>query len=68
VARLLKKKTGNQNIFASRLDLNSLRSVKEFVDEFNENEQKLHVLINNAGQYLFYLFEYFYSALSSCEL
>lgn len=49
VARIIRKKTGNQNVFASRLDLANLSSIKEFVQEFNEKEQKLHVLINNAA-------------------
>lgn len=49
VARGIRKKTGNQNVFAARLDLASLRSIKEFADDFIQNEAKLHVLINNAG-------------------
>ncbi|XP_076472863.1 retinol dehydrogenase 12-like [Babylonia areolata] len=49
VARSLRKKSGNQNVFAYRLDLASLQSIREFVDEFNQQEQKLHVLINNAA-------------------
>ena len=50
VARLVRKKANNQNVFASRLDLASMNSIKEFVEEFLEKEQKLHVLINNAGE------------------
>ncbi|XP_025088867.1 retinol dehydrogenase 12-like [Pomacea canaliculata] len=49
VARGIRKKTGNQNVFAARLDLASLRSIKEFADDFIQNEAKLHVLINNAA-------------------
>lgn len=49
VARILRKKSGNQNVFASRLDLGSLLSIRQFVDEFLQQEQKLHVLINNAA-------------------
>ncbi|KAK7088703.1 retinol dehydrogenase 12-like [Littorina saxatilis] len=49
VARIVKKKSGNQNVFAGRLDLASMRSIKEFVEEFNQNEAQLHILINNAG-------------------
>ena len=50
VARTIRKRSGNQNVFASKLDLASLASIKEFVEEFNEKESKLHVLINNAGE------------------
>lgn len=49
VARLIRKKSGNQQVYAARLDLGSLSSIKTFVEEFNEKEQKLHVLINNAA-------------------
>ena len=48
VARMVRKKSNNQNVFSATLDLAKLRSIREFVDEFNEKEQKLHVLINNA--------------------
>ncbi|CAI9740627.1 Hypothetical predicted protein [Octopus vulgaris] len=49
VARAIRKKTMNPNVFCMRLDLSSLHSVKEFADEFCYNEPQLHVLINNAA-------------------
>ncbi|KAL8610843.1 hypothetical protein ACOMHN_056698 [Nucella lapillus] len=49
IARIIRKKSGNQNVFASRLDLAKLSSVKEFAEDFHSQEPKLHILINNAG-------------------
>ena len=50
VARMIKQKTKNQDVFSYQLDLASLESVKSFVDDFNNKESALHVLINNAGK------------------
>ena len=36
-------------ILPSQLDLGSLKSVREFVDNFHELKKPLHVLCNNAG-------------------
>lgn len=49
VARNIKKKTSNPNVYSMRLDLASLHSVREFVDDFNRSEPQLHILINNAA-------------------
>ncbi|XP_033251919.1 retinol dehydrogenase 13-like isoform X1 [Drosophila miranda] len=43
------KETNNRNIFSRVLDLSSLDSVREFVAGFKKEQDKLHVLINNAG-------------------
>lgn len=43
------RETGNQNVFVMHLDLVDMNSVKTFVDEFKKRENKLDVLINNAG-------------------
>ncbi|XP_013167873.1 PREDICTED: retinol dehydrogenase 14-like [Papilio xuthus] len=42
-------KTKNKFVRYIKLDLSSLKSVREFVNEFTSKEAKLDVLINNAG-------------------
>lgn len=46
------KETGNQNIVVKKLDLSSQKSVREFAADINATEQKLNVLIHNAGMAL----------------
>lgn len=46
------KETGNQNIVVKKLDLSSQKSVREFAADVNKTEQKLNVLIHNAGMAL----------------
>ncbi|XP_041477447.1 retinol dehydrogenase 14-like isoform X1 [Lytechinus variegatus] len=41
--------TGYANISVKKLDLSSLRSIRNFVNEFKQEEHRLDVLINNAG-------------------
>ncbi len=41
-----------------RLDLSSFDSVKDFVKQFLSKGLPLHVLINNAGQFILFLLEY----------
>jgi retinol dehydrogenase-12 len=41
--------TNNPNIFAKHLDLSSLKSVRDFASEILKSEDKLDILINNAG-------------------
>lgn len=43
--------TGNQNVHYRHLDLTSLQSVRNFADDIIKNEERLDVLINNAGIY-----------------
>ncbi|XP_041563203.1 retinol dehydrogenase 13-like isoform X3 [Drosophila elegans] len=43
------KETNNQNVFSRELDLSSLESVRQFVAGFKKEQDKLHVLVNNAG-------------------
>ena len=50
VARMIRTKTKNQDVFSYQLDLASLASIKSFVEDFNNKESSLHVLINNAGK------------------
>ena len=41
--------TGNKDVEVYKLDLASLKSVRECAEEVNKKEQRLDVLINNAG-------------------
>ncbi|XP_015127096.1 retinol dehydrogenase 14 isoform X2 [Diachasma alloeum] len=41
--------TGNNDIIVRKLDLSSLKSVREFADVVNREERRLDVLIHNAG-------------------
>uniref|UniRef100_A0A6P4FH83 NADP-retinol dehydrogenase n=1 Tax=Drosophila rhopaloa TaxID=1041015 RepID=A0A6P4FH83_DRORH len=43
------RETNNTNIFARQLDLSSLESIRKFAASFKNEQDKLHVLINNAG-------------------
>ncbi|CAH2071132.1 unnamed protein product, partial [Iphiclides podalirius] len=43
------KATDNNNIHYRHLDLASLSSVRKFAEEFLQNENRLDILINNAG-------------------
>lgn len=43
------KVSGNKNVFKCTLDLASLQSVREFAAQFHEQEERLDILINNAG-------------------
>ncbi|WAR04004.1 RDH12-like protein [Mya arenaria] len=49
VAIQIRTKTHNPDVYCYELDLASLTSIKEFVDDFNNREPTLHVLINNAA-------------------
>ncbi|KAJ3643257.1 hypothetical protein Zmor_025981 [Zophobas morio] len=41
--------TNNTNIATRHLDLTSLQSIRKFAKEINETEERLDILINNAG-------------------
>ena len=43
------EKTGSKNVVLKQLDLASLKSIREFAEDINKNEPRLHVLVNNAG-------------------
>ncbi|XP_067104677.1 retinol dehydrogenase 12 [Osmerus mordax] len=45
----IRKKTGNGNVVVKHLDLTSLQSVRELAKDILENEDRLDILINNAG-------------------
>ncbi|CAG4936536.1 unnamed protein product [Colias eurytheme] len=43
------ERTGNEKVFFKLLDLSSLSSIRKFVADILQNEQRLDILINNAG-------------------
>jgi len=43
------EETNNENIHVKKLDLSSLKSVRKFAKEIHESEEKIDILINNAG-------------------
>jgi len=45
----IRKEVPNADLEFIRLDLNSLKSVREFANAYNEKHDKLDLLINNAG-------------------
>ncbi|KAM6967976.1 retinol dehydrogenase 12 [Aplochiton taeniatus] len=48
-AEEIRRRTGNGNVVVRHLDLSSLYSVREFAREFVATEDRLDILINNAG-------------------
>ncbi|XP_028165116.1 retinol dehydrogenase 11-like [Ostrinia furnacalis] len=42
--------TGNQDIHYRQLDLSSFDNIQNFAQDINENFDKLHILLNNAGK------------------
>lgn len=46
---IIKQETGNNEVVYKQLNLSSLQSVKDFVDDIYVTENHLDVLINNAG-------------------
>lgn len=49
VAEEILKKTGSSKVIVKELDLASLKSVRNFARDINETEDRLDILINNAG-------------------
>lgn len=47
----IKASTENKNVILKQLDLASLTSVRNFVKDILEHEERLDILINNAGLY-----------------
>ncbi|XP_062847339.1 retinol dehydrogenase 13 [Trichomycterus rosablanca] len=48
-ANEIRQSTGNGNVVIRHLNLTSLHSVREFAKEFLATEERLNILINNAG-------------------
>lgn len=45
------RETGNPNVFVKHLDLASVDSIQKFAESFRQQESRLDILINNAGQW-----------------
>lgn len=45
----IRQQSGNGNVVVKKLDLASLQSVRDLAKDVEENEERLDVLINNAG-------------------
>lgn len=45
----IKSETNNQDVIAAKLDLASMKSIREFATMMKNTEKHLHILINNAG-------------------
>jgi len=41
--------TGNEEVYVKKLDLSSLKSIREFAGDINRTVTKLDVLVHNAG-------------------
>ncbi|RXN04132.1 retinol dehydrogenase 13-like protein [Labeo rohita] len=48
-AEEVRKRSGNDNVVVKMLDLNSLRSVRALAKDVQKTEDRLNILINNAG-------------------
>ena len=48
-AEEIRQKSGNGNVITEYLDLASLESVKKFAIKINDQEERIDILINNAG-------------------
>lgn len=49
VKRELVSETGNENVVVRKLDLSSFKSIREFAAQINATEERLDVLLHNAG-------------------
>jgi NAD(P)-dependent dehydrogenase (short-subunit alcohol dehydrogenase family) len=47
--REIEESTNNRDVIVRILDLGSLKAIKNFAEEFNQNESRLDILVNNAG-------------------
>ena len=48
-AEEIRKRSGNGNVLVESLDLASLESVRKFATRINQQEERVDILINNAG-------------------
>ena len=52
-AKEIQFESGNPSVYFRKLDLASMKSVKEFAHNILEQESQIHVLVNNAGVFLY---------------
>ena len=52
-AKEIQLESGSSSVHFCRVDLASMKSVKEFAQHILEKESQIHVLVNNAGVYLY---------------
>ena len=45
----IKNQSDSDHVLAKRLDLASLKSVRSFAEDINRTENRLDILLNNAG-------------------
>ncbi|XP_008115179.1 retinol dehydrogenase 12 [Anolis carolinensis] len=48
-AHEIQRETGNQQVIVKKLDLSDTKSIRTFAENLLKEEDKLHILINNAG-------------------
>ena len=51
-AEEIRSDTGNKNVVIKKLDLSSLKSVRDFAEDILKSEPRIDILINNAGMLL----------------
>ncbi|MEE6492064.1 hypothetical protein FKM82_016464 [Ascaphus truei] len=45
----IRASTGNEQVIVRKLDLANTKSIREFAENIQKDEKKIHILINNAG-------------------
>ena len=53
-AKEIQLESGNPSVYFRKLDLASMKSVKEFASNILEQESQIHVLVNNSGVFLYH--------------
>lgn len=44
------RESGSSNVLVKKLDLASMKSIREFAEDIKKEEKQLDVLLNNAGK------------------
>ena len=48
----IRAKTKNDDVYASDLELDSMASIRSFVERWKKSGKPIHILINNAGEFV----------------